>query len=44
MSKSKAPATIPVGRSAITGKFVPVNYARNHPNTTIVQRIPNPHK
>lgn len=43
MSKH-TPKTVPAGRSAITGRFVPIAYAKSHPNTTIVQRIPNPNK
>lgn len=27
-----------VGRSSITGKYVTVNYAKNHPRTTEVER------
>jgi len=30
---------VKVGRSAKTGKFVPVKYAESHPNTTVVETI-----
>jgi hypothetical protein len=33
-----------VGRSSITGKFVPVDYAKKHPKTTEVEKIKPPKK
>ncbi len=38
--------TKPVDRSAITGRFVPADYARSHPRTTEHERVPisNPKK
>ena len=36
MSKGK---TVTVGRSAKTGHFVKVSYAKSHPNTTVVERV-----
>lgn len=37
MSKSK---TFPLGRDSKSGKFVPVEKARNNPDRTVVERIP----
>jgi len=34
--------TFQVGRDAKDGKFVPVDYARKHPSTTVVERVPKP--
>jgi hypothetical protein len=34
--------TTPRGRDADTGKFVPVDYARDHPKDHIVERVPKP--
>lgn len=31
--------TIEKGRSAITGQFVPIKYAQQHPNTTVVEKV-----
>jgi hypothetical protein len=39
---TKKTVTIEVGRSAITGKFIPVSQANSHPRTTIVQHIKVP--
>lgn len=33
-----------IGRSSITGKFVPVDYAKKHPKTTEVEKIKAPKK
>jgi hypothetical protein len=33
-----------VGRSSVTGKFVTVDYAKKHPNTTEVEKIKSPKK
>lgn len=30
------------GRDARTGEFVPVPFARKHPDTTVVERVPKP--
>lgn len=32
--------TFSVGRSAKTGRIVPVSYAKSHPSTTVVERMP----
>lgn len=37
---SKNSKTFLVGRSAKTGRIVPVNYAKSHPNSTVVERMP----
>ncbi len=34
--------TFQVGRNAETGRFTSVDYARAHPKTHIVERIPKP--
>lgn len=39
MSQSK---TTLKGRDSGTGRFMPVEKARNHPNTTTVERVPKP--
>ena len=31
--------TVNKGRSAITGQFVSISYAQNHPNTTVIEKI-----
>lgn len=31
--------TIKIGRSAITGRFVPVKVAKAHPTTTVVEKV-----
>jgi hypothetical protein len=36
---AKSSGTKTVGRSSVTGKFVPVDYAKQHPRTTEVERI-----
>jgi len=43
MSK-KEPKSTPRGRDAGTGQFIPLGYARRHPKTTVVERIPLPKK
>jgi len=43
MASRKTP-TIKVGRSAKTGHFVTVKYAKAHPNTTVVEKIKVPKK
>jgi hypothetical protein len=30
------------GRSAVTGRFMPVDTARQRPNTAVVERVPKP--
>jgi hypothetical protein len=32
------------GRSAETGRFIPVDEARQHPSTSVVERVPLPGK
>ena len=32
------------GRRADNGQFIPVQEARRHPNTTVVERVPKPGK
>jgi hypothetical protein len=39
---SKKTTTIEIGRSAITGRFIPVEQAERQPKTTIVQHIKVP--
>lgn len=39
MAKSK---TFQVGRDAVTGRLVKVEYARAHPKTHVVERMPKP--
>ncbi len=39
MSKSK---TFPLGRDSKTGEFKPVSYAKRHPGTATVERVPKP--
>jgi hypothetical protein len=43
MAKGKT-TTVKVGRSAKTGHFVAVKYAKAHPNTTVVEKIKVPVK
>lgn len=31
--------TVKKGRDAITGQFVPLEYAEKHPNTTVVEKV-----
>jgi hypothetical protein len=33
-----------IGRDAGTGKYVPVDYAKKHPKTTVVEPSGNPKK
>jgi hypothetical protein len=33
-----------VGRSSVSGRFVPVDYAKKHPKTTEVEKIKRPTK
>ena len=33
-----------VGRSSVSGRFVPVKYAEKHPSTTEIERIKPPKK
>lgn len=42
MSKTTKTTTIEIGRSAITGRFIPVEQAERQPRTTIVQHITKP--
>lgn len=44
MATKKGSTTTIIGRSSITGKFVPVKYAQQHPKTTEVERIKIPKK
>lgn len=37
---AKDSKTFQVGRSAKTGRIVPVSYAKSHPSTTVVERMP----
>jgi hypothetical protein len=39
---SKKGQTSQKGRDVGTGKFIPVKEARQHPNTTVVERVPKP--
>lgn len=39
---SKKPTSHLQGRSAITGRFKPVTDARRQPDTSVVERVPNP--
>jgi hypothetical protein len=39
---AKESRTVTRGRSAKTGKFVPVEKAREKPNTHVVERVPKP--
>lgn len=41
---SKKPETRLEGRDAGTGKFKSVEWARNHPKTAVVERVPLPGK
>jgi len=38
---SKKPATHLIGRSAVTGRFKPVEVARRQKDTSVVERLPN---
>ena len=31
--------TVPVGRDAGTGRFVPIDYAKAHPKTTVIEKV-----
>lgn len=31
--------TVEKGRSAETGQFVPIDYAKKHPKTTVVEKV-----
>lgn len=39
---SKDSKTFQIGRSAKTGELTSVDYARSHPNTHVVERMPKP--
>lgn len=43
-SPPKPPETSLKGRDAKTGLFIPVSTARQHPSTTVVERVPLPGK
>jgi len=43
MSKEKRKSTLR-GRDAETGRFIPIEEARRHPKTTVVERAPLPKK
>lgn len=34
--------TFPIGRKAGNGQFTSVDYAKDHPKTTVVERMPKP--
>lgn len=36
------PSTTPRGRDAGTGQFTTIPYAKAHPKTTVVERVPLP--
>jgi len=42
MSTKSKPVVVEVGRSAISGRFIPVEQAERQPRTTIVQHITKP--
>lgn len=42
--KSGSNGSHKIGRDARTGHFIPVEEARQRPNTTTVEKIPNPPK
>jgi len=42
MSKKKG--VVKLGRDAKTGRFVPLDYAQKHPNTTVIETIKLPRK
>jgi hypothetical protein len=42
MGKKRGSKSHTGARSAITGQFVPIQYAKKHPKTTVIERIPNP--
>lgn len=44
MGKSKDRESSLRGRDAKTGEFIPVEEARRHPETTVVERVPLPGK
>lgn len=43
MAKQEHQSTLK-GRDAKTGQFIPVEEARNRPDTTVVERVPLPGK
>ena len=42
MSKEKETKTFLIGRNAETGELTTVDYARRHPTTHVVERMPKP--
>ena len=36
------PGTMPRGRDARTGMFTTLEYAQQHPSTTVVEQVPKP--
>jgi hypothetical protein len=40
----KKSGTRKIGRSAVTGKFIPVSQAKRRPKTTVVEAIKKPKK
>ena len=40
----KGRETTPRGRDAGSGKFIPVDEAKKHPNTSVVEKVPLPSK
>lgn len=38
MAKGRGGSSKGRARSAITGRYVPMSYARRHPNTTVVEK------
>lgn len=39
---SKSAKTFPIGRNASTGRLTTVKFAKAHPKTTTVERMPKP--
>lgn len=42
LTMAKSSKTFPIGRKASDGKFTSVPYAKSHPNSTVVERMPKP--
>jgi hypothetical protein len=42
MAKGSNKSTFNVGRSAKTGKFVPIKYANEHKKTTVIETMKKP--
>lgn len=41
MARKNSAGSHKIGRDAKTGEFIPVNTARRHPSTTVVETIKN---